>query len=213
LLGLASDTLDPMTVILSSSVQRAAANVVSEWVKRRRNAGEDVPPEVEEGLADEPVRHRYAEWRIQTGHAELPSTGSTAVGVAAISIDAESVMRDARERIARMLRINIVLAVVLAGILVLGLGGVVVTGIVLNDGVAALVFGGMSVADAFALAFTKPFALISATVVAGQRLEVVHLRLREELERCSEFTDAESRRRCRREVWQDVEAELRSLAK
>jgi hypothetical protein len=199
--------------ILTDAMSSSVHDVVADWVKNRQRAGEDVPPEVGEALEEAAGRTRSSQWPLHTDRSQAAEGRSAELGVAAISIDVDSVMRDARQRVARMLRINIALAVVLAGILVIGLGGVVIAGVILGKGTAAAVFGGMSVADVFALAFTKPFALISGAVVAGQRLEVVHLRLRQELEGCNAFEDADRRLRCRRQVWQDVQAELRSLAK
>jgi hypothetical protein len=233
--------IEPFTSVVAglaaNAVNESAAKVAADWLARRRDLrtepGEVQDPPVEHALEewldvstfdDRPSakRHGRRGREDEEGGIELPKrlgagrpTGAAwlapSIGAAALSIDADSVFRDARARVDRMVRLNITLAVVLASVLVAGIAGVIVCGVVLDRNVAAIAFGGMAFADVLGLVFTKPFSLITSSVVQSQRLEIAHLRLREQLVDCDSYEDAQARFQCRSTAWDKLQDELRSL--
>lgn len=197
----------------TGALASGAAKVVSQYLadRRGRNRGYASSAEVDSEIpvsVEAAIKHDLGDGR----RPQMVQSVSSEVGAAALAIDADSVFRDARKRVARLLTINIALAIVLASILVIGLGGVVIAGIVLGRATATLVFGGMTFADVLALAFTRPFSVIGQTVVQGQRLDIAHLRLREQLRECDTYGSPSEKFECRTRAWDSIQAELRSLS-
>jgi hypothetical protein len=199
-------------LLASSAVKDAAAELAGAYLRSRAadrgGAAEGVlPPETEADVGNV-LKEVLAS--AEQAAAQEPTAAPSEVGAA--HPVADSVFQVARARIDRALRLNIALAVGLSLILAVGLAGAVISGLVLGRDTAAIVFGGMSLADLLAFAATKPFSLINSSVVESQRLEMAHLRLREQLDECNAYTDAKERFECRAQAWDKMQEELRSLS-
>jgi hypothetical protein len=117
----------------------------------------------------------------------------------------------ARKRIALAFRLNVSLALALAFIL---LGGIVLSigGALTGHGGLSVVFAGVSVADLLGVYAFKPLAEISSTVVASQRLEIIHMRLLNQLLSCAEQPDLEKRLCCQADVWNAIQRDLAAMS-
>ena len=124
----------------------------------------------------------------------------------------DAVFRDARRRIELVFKINLAVAIVLAVILLIGIGGAVFSAVFLQRDVWTIAFGGVSVADLIGLYAFKPLTAINSAIVASQRLDATHLRLREQLQSCDEHKALKDRIECQSAVWDTIQKELASLA-
>ena len=131
---------------------------------------------------------------------------------AAFGIDPSAVLADARRRIDLVFKINLAIAIALAVILIGGLTACVFSAVVLDKGTWALVFGGISAADLLGVYMFKPLDAVNSAVVATQRLDTIHLRLREQLSACLQHKNITDRIACQTSVWDAIQSELASLA-
>jgi ABC-type multidrug transport system fused ATPase/permease subunit len=123
----------------------------------------------------------------------------------------QEVFADARRRIALTFRFRLAFAIILAAVLTIGVAGCIIFGL-LGQTVWAVVWGGISVADLLAFAFTKPLKAITDSVTATQRLELVHLRLISDLNSCQALTTTADRIKCEAKAWKSVERSLDSMS-
>ncbi len=139
-----------------------------------------------------------------------PATVPSSVAGASLTF-APEVFSDARRRIALMFKVNIVLSVVLGVILI---GALIACIVLAVSGRTAwsVIFGGVSAADVLGIYMFKPLSAVSNTVVASQRLEVIHLRLQEQLRSCGDIDDVDRRIECQTKVWDVIQRELAALA-
>lgn len=139
---------------------------------------------------------------------EPPKVPSSVAG--ATLTFAPEVFADARRRIAVMFKINVALSAVLAVILLAAIIACVVFAFA-GHSAWSLAFGGVSAADILGVYVLKPLSAISDTVVASQRLEVVHLRLQEQMRSCGDVDDVDRRIECQTQVWEAIQKELAAL--
>lgn len=142
---------------------------------------------------------------------DSPIDERTAAGVA-LALKPDHVFRDARRRIDLVFKLNLGVAIILALILLLGLGGAVVSAVFLGRDIWAMVFGGVAMADIIGLFIFKPLTAINAAIIASQRLDVIHLRVREQLTLCNEHADLERRIKCQSKVWDTMQREFAALS-
>lgn len=133
------------------------------------------------------------------------------VGAMALSISPTAVFLSARRRIDLVFRLNLAIAISLAVLLLGGIGGAIVSGAVFAKPTWALVFGGISVADIIGVYAFKPLAAINEALVATQRLDALHLRLRQQLDTCGQLSDLKERIKCQTTVWDAIQRELATL--
>jgi hypothetical protein len=150
----------------------------------------------------------------------LPGGGGPAVedintipveaGGLALSMSTE-VITTARRRISLVFKLNVALALTLAFIL---FGGVAtcIGSAVFGHELWASVFGGVAVGDLLGIYLFKPIATISAAVVASQRLELVHMRLVDQLNECAKEQNADKRVACQTAVWDSIQRDLAAMA-
>jgi hypothetical protein len=214
-------------MIETALLGNAAATVVASFLKRRIRGGDpsatvEVPPEVLQALEAQldklehdksPGVFELSREAAKPEHLQAESrTAAPDVGAAALSISPNEVFREARTQNKRVFMVGLVLAVTLASILVIGIGGVIVSAAFFGKESAAATFGGVSLLDVVGLALTKPFAVIQGASVTSQRLDLAYLRLQEELKDCADYADADERFRCKSRVWDQMQEELRKLS-
>ena len=130
----------------------------------------------------------------------------------AFGIDPSAVVHDARRRIDIVFKFNLAVAMVLAAILVCGIGGCVLSAVVFKEATWALAFAGISVADLLGTYVYKPLDAVNAAVIATQRLDTIHLRLREQLNLCMQHPNLKDRIDCQTDVWQAIQKDLATLS-
>lgn len=139
-------------------------------------------------------------------------TPSAEVGGALLAMSADAVFRDARRRIDLVFKLNLGVAIVLAVILVGGIGGAVVSAVFLGKTVWAVVFGGISAGDLIGAYALKPLTAINSAIIATQRLEAVHLRMSQQLRACGAHENLDERIRCQTVVWEAIQKDLATLS-
>jgi hypothetical protein len=143
---------------------------------------------------------------------KAPSSATTTVGGAALGISADEVVASARRRIELVFRINLGIAIALAVIFIGGIAGALVSSLVLGKSTWAVAFGGLSTVDLLGVYAFKPLKVINRALVSSQRLDAVHLRLREQLDGCRQLGTMEERMKCQTQIWEAIETQLASLA-
>jgi hypothetical protein len=129
-------------------------------------------------------------------------------GAFALAIGPQAVFQDARRRIGLVFRINLAVSIVLAIILLGGIGGSVFSAVFLKNSIWALALGGVSAADAIGVYVYKPLAAINEALIGATRLDALQLRLSEQLSQCAQHSDLEARIRCQTNVWDAIQHEL-----
>jgi hypothetical protein len=210
-------------MIETALLANAAVSVVANYLKGGRGAdgapaSAELPPEVMQAL-DQLVREHedspgVVELSREAARPDRPQTVKVApeLGAAALAISPGDVFREARAQNRRVFMVGLVLGVTLASVLVIGIGGVIVSGVFLGKGSAAAAFGGVTLLDVVGLTLTKPFAVIQGASVTNQRLDLAHLRLQEQLADCDRYADTHEQFRCKTEVWDKTQEELRNLS-
>jgi hypothetical protein len=209
---------------LSDADREELAEKVEKLLTERSSANVEVPSEsqastVEEVVeapvprSDEPDRRPLTDAlsrRLLTGSANAPPVLPAEVGGFALDTPPEFFLT-ARRRIALVFRLNICLALILAFIL---FGAIILLIVAAFTGHGALiaVFGGVSVADLIGVYAFKPLAEISSSVIASQRLEIIHMRLLSQLRTCAEQVDPEKRRRCQTGVWNAIQKDIAAMS-
>jgi hypothetical protein len=130
---------------------------------------------------------------------------------AAVALDSDAVFSDARRRIERVFQLNVILLLILAVLLLVGIGGAIYAALFLDRNSWALIFGGVAVADIIGIYVFKPITAINRALVATQQLDLLYLRLREGMKGCEELSDVNEKIACRDAVWDRIWADLSSL--
>jgi hypothetical protein len=147
----------------------------------------------------------------QNKEFELPEIASQLAPLA-LAISPEAVFGDARKRIALVFKINLAVSIVLAAILLVGIGGAVYSAVFIQKAIWSLAFGGLSVADLIGVYVFKPLSAINAALIGATRLDTLQLRLNQQLSQCAGHDDLEARIRCQTAVWDVIQHELSILA-
>ncbi len=134
------------------------------------------------------------------------------VGALALAISPEAVFVDARRRMSVVFRLNLAVAIVLAIILLGGIGGAVFSAVFLRNSTWSFAFGGISAADLLGVYVFKPLSAINASLLGTQRLEMLQLRLSQQLSTCAQHEKLERRIECQTVVWESIQRELAILA-
>ena len=134
------------------------------------------------------------------------------IGALGLAISPQAVFTDARQRMGLVFKINLAVAIVLAVILLGGLAGSVYSAIFLHNNIWASVFGGVSAADVIGLLVFKPLTAINAALIGTQRLEMLQLRLSQQLDSCGQHSRLDERIKCQTAVWDTIQRELGLLA-
>jgi hypothetical protein len=109
-------------------------------------------------------------------------------------------------------RLNLGVAIILAIILLGGIAAAVFSAVFLRNSIWSVVFGGVSVADLLGIYVWKPLSVINASLLATQRLEMLQLRLSQQLSTCAQHRNLEERITCQTVVWESIQKELAILA-
>ena len=133
------------------------------------------------------------------------------LGAIALAISPQAVFSDARRRMSVVFKVNLAVAIVLAIILLSGLAGAVFSALFLRNNIWASVFGGISAADVIALMVFKPLTAINSALIGAQRLEMIQLRLSQQLQACTEHEKLQQRIKCQTIVWDTIQKELALL--
>jgi hypothetical protein len=153
--------------------------------------------------------------RVAIGDGEespLESTSSRAVTRAGVALDPDVVFSDARKRIERVFRLNVILLLALAVLLLIGIGGAIYSALVWQQNMWTLIFGGVAVADVIGIYVFKPITAINRALVSTQQLDLLYLRLREGLKGCEELQDVNEKLACRDALWDKVWEDLSALS-
>jgi hypothetical protein len=75
----------------------------------------------------------------------------------------------------QVFKMNLGVAIILAIILLMGIGGAVFSAVFLQRSIWAVTFGGVAAADMIGLYVFKPLTAINSAIVSSQRLDAVHL--------------------------------------
>jgi len=148
----------------------------------------------------------------KTEDVSVVSPSQRELGALALAISPQAVFSDARQRMSVVFKINLGVAITLAVILLGGLGGAVYSAVFLHNNIWATVFGGVSTADVIGLWALKPLTAINHSLVETQRLEMLQLRLSQQLDECSHHDTLEERIKCQTVVWDTIQKELAILA-
>ncbi|MDQ3812649.1 MAG: hypothetical protein M3347_01705 [Armatimonadota bacterium] len=143
---------------------------------------------------------------------QAESASSAEIGGAALAISSDSVFRDARRRINLVFMFNLGLSIVLAVILLAGVAGAVASAVFLKQNTWAAIFGGVSAADLLGLYIFKPLVAVNSAIVAAQRMDLLHLRMYEQLKTCQGHEVLAERIACQTVVWKEIQEELSKLA-
>lgn len=150
--------------------------------------------------------------REDDGSARAESPKQREVAAIALAISPQAVFNDARQRMSIVFKVNLAVAIVLAIILLSGLGGAIYSGIFLRSNLWASIFGGVSAADVIGLMVFKPLTAINSALIGTQRLELIQLRLSQQLQTCAEHVQLQRRIECQGLVWDTIQKELALLA-
>jgi hypothetical protein len=82
----------------------------------------------------------------------------------------------------------------------------------LRDSTWSFAFGGISAADLLGVYVFKPLSAINASLLGTQRLEMLQLRLSQQLITCAQHEKLERRIECQTLVWDSIQKELSLLA-
>jgi hypothetical protein len=225
--------------LASQALAGAASELVKQFAKGYRAEGseqeitlevagheihisaEQMTPELQAVLAsaethdapDNPVElAREASARVEQEPTEVASEEARLIAAVALAISPESVFQDARRRANAVYRFHLVTTIALAGILIGAVICAVVFSVVSREPIWLLVFGGVSAADVLGLYLYKPLTVMRDALVATQRIDTAYLRLQQQLDACSQYTDLTERISCQTAVWDKVTGELTSLA-
>ena len=143
--------------------------------------------------------------------AATASKSNQAITRAGVALDADAVFRDARERIDQVFRLNVVLLLTLAVLLLAGIGGAIYAAVFLRQNSWALIFGGVAAADLIGVYVFKPITAINRALVSTQQLDLLYLRLREGLKGCDEVQDVGEKLACRDALWDKIWEDLAAL--
>ncbi len=141
----------------------------------------------------------------------VDSKRTLAITRAGAALDSDAVFSDARQRIERVFRLNVILLLTLALLLLVGIGGAIYSALFLDQNTWTLVFGGVAVADLIGIYVFKPITAINRALVSTQQLDMLYLRLREGLRGCDTLADVNEKLACRDKVWDKVWEDLSAL--
>lgn len=195
----AVDALPEMTDEEIEAIERAVASAPKSYLEGNpvllsREA-------VKEGITEEEAIRRSA-----------GSPPQRELGTTALALDSREVFDTARKRIDLVFKLNLILAVTLAVILIVGVAGAVISAVFLNQSIWALVFGGVSVADVVGALALKPLKAVNSAIVSTQRLEVLHLGLQDLLDACRQHESLEVRIDCLSDTYDTMHEELAKFA-
>lgn len=139
------------------------------------------------------------------------SKSNRAIIRAGVALDPDTVFSDARKRIERVFRLNVILLLTLAILLLVGIGGAIYSALFLQTSTWTLIFGGVAVADLIGIYVFKPITAINRALVSTQQLDLLYLRLREGLKGCDELQDVNEKLACREALWDKVWEDLSAL--
>jgi hypothetical protein len=227
------------STILLSALSRSAIETVGSWLTRRGDRsvkleldGDHIDLTVASEKEKQELIRRWLEKQESSGTGGIdkqevevdknqapglrsPGVGkafepvTSEVGGAALTWSAEFFDK-ARSRIALVFRLNIILSVTLAAILLAAIAAAVVTGLQ-GKNTWALIFGGVSVVDIAGVFVLRPLSAITGAVIASQRLEVIHMRLLHQLQSCAAHSDLDKRLKCQTNVWNTIQRELTAM--
>jgi hypothetical protein len=149
----------------------------------------------------------------------LQSINSTApplppVAAVALGEDYDGVFKEARQQVSWYFRLHLVLAIGLIAIFLIGVGGAVVSAIVEKGAsIWSAIFGGVSITSAFGIFATRPLQMIQAAIIVANRIDLVQLRYKGDLEDCTQFATLDEKRTCREKAWTAMKQELDLLHK
>ncbi len=134
------------------------------------------------------------------------------MGQTGAELEADSVFRDARRRIALVFRMNLVIASVITVILAGAITGTVILGFLGRD-VWATTLGGVALLDLIGAAIYRPLAQINRALVRSQQVDMIVLSARQRLHLAEEIPTADKRLAAVRAAWTSIMAELEALSK
>lgn len=164
-------------------------------------------------LADNPIALSRAAAGGELSYVRqgLSSEATAVVARVALAISAEDVIASARRRIDLVFRLNLGIAIALTVVLLGGIAGSLISSLVLGKSSWAAAFGGISAADILGIYAFKPLRVINRALVSSQRLDAVHLRLKEQLDSCRQLDTMEERIKCQTKTWEAIEKQLAAL--
>ena len=128
-----------------------------------------------------------------------------------LAVTKQAVFQDARRRVELVFKVNLAIAIVLAIILLAGIGGAIFAAF-FQQNAWATAFGGIAVADLIGVYVFKPLDAINSAMVASQRLDALSLRMHDQLKACDEYTSIKERIECQSAIWEKIQQELSSLS-
>lgn len=233
--------MDPVSLILMASatkVVQEAAKTISESLfketkvalkrKRRKSPqtlelnADAISPETANRIIQTLKAAAPTPSDVLTVSREMVRTGDEAMraespkqrelGAIALAISPQAVFKDARQRMNLVFKVNLAVAIVLAIILLSGLAGAIYSGIFMRSNLWASIFGGVSAADVISLMVFKPLTAINSALIGTQRLEMIQLRLSQQLQACEEHQQLQQRIDCQTLVWDTIQKELSLLS-
>jgi hypothetical protein len=139
------------------------------------------------------------------------SRAEAEIGATALAISPDGTFANARRRSDRVFKLYLVITIALAVIFVASLLGALVSALVFGRAVLAIVFAGATLADVVAALIFQPLSVMKDALLSVQRLDLIHLRLQEQLKTCSEHETLEPRIRCQNQVWNVAMKEIARL--
>ena len=112
-------------------------------------------------------------------------------GAFVLAISPQAVFSDARKRIGLVFKLNLGVSILLATILLGGIGGAVFSALFFKSAIWALVFGGISATDVIGVYAFKPLSAINDALDGTTRLDTLQLRLSEQLSQCAQYPNLE----------------------
>lgn len=127
----------------------------------------------------------------------------------ALALTPDDFLRTAAKRTRLVFRVKLGILIALSMILLVGIAGSIVSALS-GKSIWAVVFAGASIADIVGLVILKPLAAMEQALVSAQRVDLVHVRFRQQLLQCEQF-EAEERFACSAKVWDRIQQDLEAL--
>ncbi|MEU7911391.1 hypothetical protein [Microbispora bryophytorum] len=206
---------------LAADIMKALSRARSKGSTQLQVGSETVQmsPEAQEALSrlikelgivnrKEPTTHPITEALPQLRPSQEPEVPAE-LGGALLTFRMES-FRRMRQRLDRVFKVNLTLAIVLFVVLIGGVSAAISTAII-GSATWAAAFGGVSVADLLGIYLLKPIQEIRKTNIMSQRLEMIVLQVHERLEACAGQEDWEKRYACQKAVFESIRADFKAL--
>jgi hypothetical protein len=133
------------------------------------------------------------------------------VGAAALAEDYAEVFRSARRNTRWYFGLHLAVAISTITIFVTGALGAVLAALVWGSNLWAVVFGGASIASAFALFIAKPLQMVHVALVNSNRIDLLQLQYRQRLLDCAAQPTLDEQMTCREAAWKAIVQDLTAL--